>query len=85
MDPLHIRDLMQRCYLLYIGALTLYSQYMLSFGYKYKSCKHKIVKSANFPKKSGLICKKNVKMLKYFRGGLGGPPIFLACQSIALW
>jgi hypothetical protein len=48
-DPLHVRDLMQRCYLLYIGALTLYSQYMLSFGYKYKSCRHKIVKTANSP------------------------------------
>jgi hypothetical protein len=43
-DPLHVRDPIQRCYLLYIGALTLYSQYMLSFGYKYKSCRHKIVK-----------------------------------------
>jgi hypothetical protein len=42
-DPLHVRDLIQRCYVLYIGVLTLYSQYMLSVEYKYKSCRHKIV------------------------------------------
>jgi hypothetical protein len=48
-DPLHVRDPMQRCYMLYIGAPTLYSQYMLSHGYKYKSCRHKIVKTANSP------------------------------------
>jgi hypothetical protein len=23
-------------------------------------------------------------MLKYLRGGLGGPPIFVACQSISV-
>jgi hypothetical protein len=44
---------------------------MLSFGYKYKNCKHKIVKSVHSP-------------LKYLCGGLGGPPIFVACQSISV-
>jgi hypothetical protein len=29
-DPLHVRDPMQRCYMLHIGAPTLHSQYMLS-------------------------------------------------------
>jgi hypothetical protein len=53
---------------------------MLSFGYKYKNCRHKIVKTANSQQKSGLICKR---ILKYLRGGLGGPPIFVACQSIS--
>jgi hypothetical protein len=43
-DPLHVHDPMQRCYALHIGAPTLRSQYMLSHGYKYKSCRHKIVK-----------------------------------------
>jgi hypothetical protein len=50
---------------------------MLSFGYKYKNCKYK--KSVNSPQKSGSIYKKNVKMLKYPRGGRGGPPSFVAC------
>jgi hypothetical protein len=52
---------------------------MLSFGYKYKSCRHKIVKTANSQEKAVPY----VKMLKYLRGGLGGPPIFVACQSIS--
>jgi hypothetical protein len=41
-DPLHVRDPMQRCYMLHIGAPTLHSQYMLSHGNKYKSCRHVI-------------------------------------------
>jgi hypothetical protein len=31
-DPLHVRDPIQRCYMLHIGAPTLHSQYMLSQG-----------------------------------------------------
>jgi hypothetical protein len=84
-DLLHVCDPMQRCYMLHIGAPTLHSQYMLSHEYKYKSCRHKIVKKSKFSVESDPVC-KNVKMLNvkiYPRGGFWAVLQFLWPASLS--
>jgi hypothetical protein len=53
-DPLHVRDPMQRCYMLHISAPTLHSQYMLSHVYNFYICFHVITCIGNA--KSGRRC-----------------------------